>query len=410
MTDVLERASRGQPIAWTELRPWIQATGAEMEDLRQAADSLRQDLAGDLVTYVVNRNINFTNVCVKSCRFCAYARGFRSEQAYRLPVEEVLRRAQEAWDLGATEICLQAGLAPELTGQDYVDLCRALKTALPEMHLHAFSPEEIKFGALRSGWSPEEQLKRLQDVGLDSLPGTSAEILDDAVRRRIAPGRITTSEWIAIITTAHRLGMPTTSTIMYGHLDSLDDRLRHLALLRRLQAESGGFTEFVPLSFVHTEAPMWAEKRPEDLRAGPSTEDVLRFTAVARLLLGKGFPNLQASWVKEGLTLAAQLLDWGANDLGGTLINESISTAAGAPHGQRRSPAQLRAAIRSAGRVPAERSTLYGIRRVFTDPALDPVDGLDTLEEPETRFGSYERLAKDTRYRYHRPRSLKPLP
>ena len=400
MTDVLDRAVRGEAVDWTALRPWLQATGGDLETLRQAADTLRRDLAGDTVTYVVNRNINFTNVCVKACRFCAYARGFRSEQAYRLPIEEVVRRAQEAWDLGATEVCLQAGLAPELTGLDYVALCQAVKTALPDLHVHAFSPEEVKFGARRSGWSFEEQLRRLQDVGLDTLPGTSAEILDDAVRKRIAPGRITTAEWREVITTAHRLGIPTTSTIMYGHLDGDDDQLRHLDLLRRVQSETGGFTEFVPLSFVHAEAPMWQAERPADLQAGPTESDVQRFTAVARLLLGRGFRNLQASWVKEGLDQATVLLDWGANDLGGTLINESISTSAGSGHGQRRTPAELRGAIRSAGRLPAERTTLYETRRVFADPDSDPIEPLNGVRDGDTRFGSYAGLTGDARFRY----------
>jgi 7,8-didemethyl-8-hydroxy-5-deazariboflavin synthase CofH subunit len=404
VTDVLTRAVAGEPIESTALRPWLAAEGSDLETLRQAADAARQAQVGDTVTYVVNRNINFTNVCVKACRFCAYARGFRSEQSYRLPIEEVVRRAKEAWELGATEVCMQAGLAPELTGQDYIDLCDAVKTALPDLHVHAFSPEEVKFGARKSGWTFEDMLRRLQDVGLNSLPGTSAEILDDAVRTRIAPGRISTAEWLDVVTTAHRLGIPTTSTIMTGHLDSVDDRLRHLDLLRTTQAESGGFTEFVPLSFVHTDAPMWQALRPDDLRAGPTTDDVLRFTAVARLLLGPSIPNLQASWVKEGLDLATTLLDWGANDLGGTLINESISTAAGAGHGQRRSPAELRAAIRSAGRLPAERNTLYKTLRTFDDPAGDPVDGLDALDDADARFGSYAGLAADARFTYARPR------
>ncbi len=403
MSDVLNRAVRGEPVDWTELRPWLAAEGADLETLRQAADTARRAQAGDTVTYVVNRNINFTNVCVKACRFCAYARGFRSEQAYRLPVEEVVRRAAEAAELGAAEVCLQAGLAPELTGQDYVELCRAITTALPDLHVHAFSPEEVKFGATRSDWTFEDMLRRLIDAGLGSLPGTSAEILDDAVRRRIAPGRISTAEWLDVVTTAHRLGLPTTSTIMYGHLDSASDRLRHLDLVRRTQAETGGFTEFVPLSFVHDEAPMWQRRRPSDLAGGPTRADVLRFTAVARLLLGPSIPNLQASWVKEGLDLATTLLDWGANDLGGTLINESISTAAGAGHGQRRTPAELRRAIRSVGRVPAERTTLYATRRVFDDPRRDPLHPLDALKDPDTRFGSYATLSTDRRFSYERP-------
>ena len=403
MSDVLTRAAAGERVPWHSLRPWLSAKGSDLETLREAADAARRIQAGDTVTYVVNRNINFTNVCVKACRFCAYARGFRSEQSYRLPLEEVVRRATEAWNLGATEVCMQAGLAPELTGEDYVALCRAVKEALPDLHVHAFSPEEIKFAARKSHWTFEDTLRRLQDVGLDSLPGTSAEILDDSVRQRIAPGRITTAEWLEVITTAHRLGIPTTSTIMTGHLDSPDERLQHLDLLRQTQEATGGFTEFVPLSFVHTEAPMWQVTRPHDLRAGPTPEDVLRFTAVARLLLGPVIPHLQASWVKEGLSLATTLLDWGANDLGGTLINESISTAAGAAHGQRRSPAELRQAIRSAGRLPAQRNTLYRTLRTFSNPAEDPEDRLDTVVNPDRRFGSYADLVQDERYRYAPP-------
>ncbi len=404
MSSILDDAVAGRPVPWEAWLPWMSVRVDALKDLRAAADEVRRQEVGDTVTYVVNRNVNFTNVCVKSCRFCAYARGYRSEQGYRLPIAEVVRRCQEAWELGATEVCLQAGLAPGLTGQDYVELCRAIKQALPTLHVHGFSPEEIKYGARCSGWSFREQLERLVDVGLDSIPGTSAEILDDALRRRIAPARITTSEWLEVIREAHALGLPTTATIMYGHLDSPADRLRHLALLDRVQRETGGFTEFVPLSFVHAEAPMWQQQRPEDLADGPTDTDTRSLAAVARLVLGRSFKNLQASWVKEGLELATELLDWGANDLGGTLINESISTSAGAPHGQRRSPSQLRAAIRSAGRTPAQRNTLYGQLRRFEDPVDDPVEPLDALEDPEGRFGSYSRLVQDDRYRISRRR------
>ena len=393
-------AVAGRAVPWEAWLPWLSAEGAALDELRCAADELRRQQAGDTVTYVVNRNINFTNVCVKSCRFCAYARGHRSEQGYELPVSEVVRRCQEAWDVGATEVCLQAGLAPGITGQHYVDLCRAVKTALPDLHVHAFSPEEVKYGARRSGWSFTEQLERLVDAGLDSMPGTSAEVLDDAVRRRIAPGRITTSEWLEVVRGAHALGLPTTATLMYGHLETAADRLRHLALLDRVQRETGGFTEFVPLSFVHAEAPMWQQDRPEELRDGPTEADTLRLVAVARLVLGQSFVNLQASWVKEGMDLATRLLDWGANDLGGTLINESISTQAGAPHGQCRTPAHFRAAVRSIRRTPAERSTLYVHRRVFSDPAADPIDVLDGLEDADGRFGSYDRLVARGGFRF----------
>jgi FO synthase subunit 2 len=377
------------------------ATGADLDALVGAADALRREQAGDEVAYVINRNINFTNVCVKACSFCAFARNHRSEKGYFLDTEEVVRRAVEARDMGATEVCLQAGLAPGMDGRLYIDLCRAVKVAAPELHLHAFSPEEVKYGASLAGVPFRAYLEELKDVGLGSLPGTSAEILDDAVRARIAPGRISTAEWCDVIRTAHAIGLPTTSTLMFGHVETDVERMRHLALLRTIQKETGGFTELVPLSFVHHEAPMYTKGLLPGVRPGPTSDDVTRLFAIARLMLGATFRNIQASWVKEGMQKAGELLACGANDLGGTLMNESISTSAGATHGQLQSPRSLRAAIRAKGRTPVQRDTRYRILRRFGPSAGDdPVDALDRVEDPVLAFGSYASVARDERYRF----------
>jgi 7,8-didemethyl-8-hydroxy-5-deazariboflavin synthase CofH subunit len=389
----------GRAPSVADLLPLTAAAGAELDELCAVADALRARQAGPLVTYVVNRNINFTNVCVKSCGFCAFSRPVRSEQGYFLDRDEIVRRAVEARGLGATEVCLQAGLAPDLDGAFYIELCRAVKRAVPDLHIHAFSPEEIKWGARRARLDVRDYLTALIEAGLGSLPGTSAEILDDAIRARIAPGRITTAEWLAIIRTAHELGLPTTATMMYGHVESPADVLRHMELVRALQRDTGGFTEFVPLSFVHSEAPMFA--RQPGVRAGATRDEVRRTHALARLMLGADIPSLQVSWVKEGLQVATELLRSGANDLGGTLMNESISTAAGAAHGQLASPAALRRAARAAGREPAERTTLYRIVRRFptADGAGDPLDGV-----ADGALGSYHALTRDPRFRFRRQR------
>jgi 7,8-didemethyl-8-hydroxy-5-deazariboflavin synthase CofH subunit len=388
---LLDRIVAGYSPSWRDLAPLGDATGRELHELCAVADELRRRQAGDLVTYVVNRNINFTNVCIKRCGFCAFARGVRSEQGYFLPIDEVVARAVEAEQLGATEVCVQAGLAPNLDGGFYLDLVRALHRAVPRLHLHALSPEEIKHGARRSRLDVRDYLTALREAGLGSLPGTSAEILDDAVRDRIAPGRITTGEWLHVVRTAHAVGLPTTSTMMFGHVETIADRLRHMELLRDVQRDTGGFTEFVPLSFVHAEAPMFVTH-------GPGAIDVIRTHALARLMLGADLPNLQVSWVKEGLRAAEHLLACGVNDLGGTLINESISTSAGAGHGQLATPAELRRVARAAGRAPAERTTLYQLRRRFAHGADDLGDPLDSAAAAD--FGSYAALTRDPRHRW----------
>jgi FO synthase subunit 2 len=408
---VLERALAGTSPSWQEAMLFADATGPALHALCAVADQLRARQAGDLVTYVVNRNINFTNVCIKRCGFCAFSRKVRSEEGYFLDRDEIVRRAVQARAMGATEVCLQAGLAPGVAGDFYVELTRAVKAAAPELHLHAYSPEEVKYGAHRSRISVREYLIALREAGLGTLPGTSAEILDDAIRDRIAPGRITSAEWIDVVRTAHDVGLRTTSTMMFGHVETMADRLRHMETLRSIQRDTGGFTEFVPLSFVHAEAPMFAQQ-VGGVAAGPSGVDVVRTHALARLMLGADIPNLQVSWVKEGLRMAEWLLTCGVNDLGGTLMNESISTAAGASHGQLATPAELRRAARGVGRVPAERSTLYRVLRTF-DRTVDDhhapqeIDALDGVVDAAAVFGSYQALTQDARFRFRRGEAVR---
>ena len=397
----LTDALTGRDLSWEQGVALSRVTGDDLHALRLVADALRARQVGDRVSYVVNRNINFTNVCVKACRFCAFSRTLRSEEGYLLDPGEVVRRAEEAWELGATEVCVQAGLAPSAHGRLYVDLCEAIKEALPEIHIHAFSPEEIKYGAGLARQTIREYLATLKAAGLGSLPGTSAEILDDDLRARISPGRITTAEWLEVVRTAHELGIPTTSTMMFGHVETAAHQMRHMARLRDLQRETGGITEFVPLSFVHQEAPLFARGEIPGVRPGPTGLEVVRLYAIARLMLGADIPNLQASWVKLGLQQAQQLLTCGVNDLGGTLINESISTSAGASHGQLVTPATLRHAVRDAGRVPVQRDTRYNALRVFSDdPRDDPAEPLDQVADPNASFGSYRGLTQDERFDY----------
>ena len=404
---ILEGSLEGRDLSVDDGVALHEVRGRDLHALCMVADQLRRQQVGDRVTYVVNRNINFTNVCSKNCKFCAFARPVRSEQGYFLPHEEIARRVRQAAEMGATEVCLQAGLSPNLEGESYVELCRVVKGAAPEVHIHAFSPEEVKFGASLARVSYSEYLEQLKDAGLGTLPGTSAEILDDRLRKAISPTRITTSEWLDVVTSAHRLGIRTTSTMMFGHVESVEDRMRHMDLLRRVQRETGGFTEFVPLSFVHEEAPLFATSEVPGVRPGPTGDDVLRLYATARLMLGRDIPNLQASWVKEGLRTSQLLLSSGVNDLGGTLMNESISTAAGARHGQLMTPATLRRVIRDSGRVPAQRDTTYGVIREFgVSSEQDPIEPLDGLQNPDEVFGSYDELTRDSRFHYE-PRGLR---
>ncbi len=399
----LENALAGKDISVADAVTLFATTGPEFNALGMVADELRRRTVGDLATYVVNRNINFTNVCIKRCGFCAFSRDFREEEGYFLPVNEIVRRAREARDYGATEVCVQAGLPPQMEGDLYIKLCEAIKEELPEMHVHGFSPEEVLYGSVRSRCSIREYLRGLQDAGVGSLPGTSAEILDQELRDRISPGRINVDQWVEVITTAHELGIPTTSTVMFGHVETSEQIARHIALLRDIQKDTGGFTEFVPLSFVNTEAPMFMQGLVENVRSGPTGMDVIKVHAIARIMLNNWIPNIQASWVKEGSRLSQLLLTTGVNDLGGTLINESISTSAGAQHGQLMRPAEFREMIRQAGRIPAERFTTYELKRVFDqdDGAVDPLDLVG--DDVEETFGSYRKLVKLETFRFEHP-------
>ena len=400
---VLDRALSGKDITSEEAVVLFDTEGQEYNAMVMAADELRRRTVGDVVTYVVNRNINFTNVCIKRCGFCAFSRDFREDEGYLLPVEEIIRRAKEAWDYGATEVCIQAGLPPKMEGDLYIRLCEAINRELPNMHIHGFSPEEVLYGSIRSESTIKAYLTELKAAGVGSLPGTSAEVLDQDLRDKISPGRITVDQWTEVITTAHELGIPTTSTVMFGYLETATQLAKHVELIRSIQQQTGGITEFVPLSFVHTEAPMFMKGLVDDVRPGPSGMDVIKMHAIARIMLNNWIPNIQASWVKEGSRMSQLLLAAGVNDLGGTLINESISTAAGAQHGQLMRPTEFRQMIRQAGRIPAERYTTYKTRRVFSDAdqELDPLDLVG--DDVEDVFGSYDRLVKLDTYRFEHP-------
>ena len=339
----------------------FEARGPSLDAVLQAADELRREVCGDTISYVVTRNINYTNVCYFRCGFCAFSKGKLAENlrgpAYVVPLEEIVRRCHEAWERGATEVCLQGGIHPSFTGDYYVEVCEAIKSELPDLHVHAFSALEVWQGAATLGVPLSDFLARLRDVGLASLPGTAAEILDDEVRRVLCPDKVNTAQWLEVHDTAHRAGLRSTTTIMYGSLEGTRSWARHLLAIRDQQVRSGGFTEFVPLPFVHMEAPIYLHGHA---RPGPTYREAVLMHAVARLALHPHITNVQASWVKLGVDGAAAALRAGANDLGGTLMNESISRAAGASHGQEMPPEAMEAAVRSLGRTPRQRTTLYG--------------------------------------------------
>ena len=402
VSEILNNALSEKEITGKEGLILYQTKGIDFHLVGMVADELRKRRVGNTVSYVVNRNINFTNVCIKQCGFCAFSRDFREEEGYFLPIEEIVRRAKEAHSLGATEVCIQAGLPPDMEGDLYENICREIKKEIPDIHIHGFSPEEILYGATRSNISIDEFLKKMKEAGVDTLPGTSAEILDQKLRDIISPGRITVEQWEQVIKGAHKIGINTTSTMMFGHLETLEQRINHMVKLREIQKETGGFTEFVPLNFVHSEAPMYKHQLHEGIQQGGSGNDVLLTHAVARIMFNNSIDNIQMSWVKEGQKMSQLLLMWGANDFGGTLINESISTSAGSEYGQLLRPKEIRRMAREIGRIPAERNTQYKMLKMFeTENEVD--DGLDKITD-YSQFGSYAELIKINKFRYKNPR------
>jgi FO synthase len=358
---VLRRARDGHTLSEAEVVRLFMARGREAVEVCRNADALRREVNGERVGYVVNRNINYTNICYFHCRFCAFSKGRLAEhlrgRPYDLDQDEIARRTVEAWQRGATEMCLQGGIHPDYTGATYLEICRTVKQAAPEIHVHAFSPLEVWQGAKTLGVPLREFLAELQRAGLGSLPGTAAEILDDEVRQKICPDKIDTNQWLEVMETAHAQGLRSTATIMFGHVDHPRHWARHLLRVRALQARTGGFTELVPLPFVHMEAPIYLKG---GARRGPTFREALLMHAVARLVLHPHITNIQTSWVKMGPDGARACLAAGANDLGGTLMNESITRAAGAAFGQEMPPEAMEDLIESADRLPYQRTTLYG--------------------------------------------------
>ncbi|MEC3909515.1 5-amino-6-(D-ribitylamino)uracil--L-tyrosine 4-hydroxyphenyl transferase CofH [Sphingobium sp. CR2-8] len=358
---IIGRAIAREALSEREVVSLLETRDIDMDYVCRSADLLRRETCGDTVAFVVNRNINYTNICNYKCGFCAFSKGDKSEalrgKAYDLDLNEVVRRAREAWERGATEVCLQGGIHPHYTGDTYLSLARSVRDAVPGIHIHAFSPLEVTQGAATLGLSIDAYLKMLKEAGLNTLPGTAAEILDDEVRAVICPDKLSTREWLDVAEASHRAGFRTTATIMFGHVETLEHQARHLIAIRDLQSRTGGFTEFVPLPFVHMEAPMALKGLA---RRGPTFREVLLMHAVARLVLHGRIANIQTSWVKLGRVGVAACLAAGANDIGGTLMNESISRAAGTRHGQELAPREMKALIASAGRKARQRDTLYG--------------------------------------------------
>jgi len=356
---IIDRARAGIRLDEAEIVALFNADGGEVAQITRAADELRAEVVGDAVTYVINRNINYTNICLYKCGFCAFSKGSTREMrgpAYKIDLQEISNRAVEAWARGATEVCLQGGIHPDYDGDTYLNILRAVRQAIPQMHIHAFSPLEITHGAATLGVPLQAYMERLKQAGLSTLPGTAAEILDEDVRAIICPDKVNSAEWLEVMRTAHRIGLRSTATIMFGHVEGYESWARHLLLIRDLQAQTGGFTEFVPLPFVHMEAPIW---RKGLARSGPSWRETLLMHAVARLVLHGLIPNIQASWVKLGEAGVIAALAAGVNDLGGVLMDESITRAAGGKHGQACDPARMMQLAAAVGRVPQQRTTLY---------------------------------------------------
>jgi FO synthase len=358
----IEKGRDGVELSEDELTALFAETRPEViEEMRSAADELRAELAGDRVTFVVNRNINFTNICIVGCAFCGFGQGRRSPDAYEVSEEDFAARIQEAVDFGATEICMQGGIHPDLTLEEYGKWLRLAKEVAPQLHLHAYSPMEVDYMCERSGKQPEEVFEYLLGCGLGSTPGTAAEVLDDGVRQRISPNKLPAQRWVEIIEASHRAGLRSTSTVMFGHIEEPRELARHMRVVRALQERTGGITEFVPLSFIPFNTMLGRTHGIEEISASEN----LKHTAAFRLALGRTIPNLQASWVKMGLGAATEALRWGVNDLGGTLMEENISRMAGSQHGVRLEPEQLIDAARAAGRSPAQRTTLYELVETY---------------------------------------------
>ncbi len=367
---LLEGALEGRTLSVADAERLLRVDGIDFHALIAAADLARREDCGDDVTYVVCRNINFTNVCYVGCAFCGFARHKDDvAEAYDRSHDEILAKCQDAVDRGATEVCIQGGIHPNKTHEHYRDILVAIKAAFPKLHIHAFSPEEMDFGHRKSGMPLREYLRWLVDAGLGTMPGTAAEILDDEVRDVLSPKKLGTARWVEIIEAAHEIGLRSTSTLMYGHIEEPRHVAAHLGLLRDLQQRTGGFTEFVPLGFIHERNLLY---NLLGARPGPSMTEDLRMIAVARLFLRPAIKNIQVSWVKMGHKLGQMALMAGANDFGGTLMEESISRESGADHGENTSPEEFRRLIREIGRIPVERSTLYETLQRFEDPALDP--------------------------------------
>lgn len=370
--ECLEIVLAGGELSFAEGMTLAAVSGSGLDALVAVADELRRRVVGDAITYVVNRNINFTNVCFVGCSFCGFGRGPGASDAYSHSPEEVARRAGEAWERGATEVCIQGGLPRDLDGYFYRDVLRAIKRAVPGMHVHAFSPMEISYGVDKTGLPLRDYLRMLKDEGLGSIPGTAAEILDDRVRQELSPNKLPVARWVEIVTAAHELGIPSTSTMMYGHVEEPADWVRHILLLRSIQKRTGGFTEFVPLGFIHEKTRLF---KHGGARAGAERDEHLRVHALARVLLHGAIRNLQVSWVKLGFEVSLVCLQAGANDFSGTLMEENISKAAGATHGEYVAPEEFRRMIWSIGRTAVERTTTYGVRRVF-DAAEENVNAM----------------------------------
>lgn len=360
---VLESALSGEEVNFDDAMRLTAVDRLDLLALVKVADELRRRISGDAITYVVNRNMNFTNVCIIGCSFCGFSRKPGDTDAYFHSHSTLIGKARDAQARGATEVCIQGGLPKDLDGFYYRDLLKAIKSELQGLHIHAYSPMEIAFGVEKTRLPLHEYLLMLKEAGLGSIPGTAAEILDDAVRRQLSPNKLKVRQWVEIIKTAHSLGIPSTSTMMYGHTEQPEDWVRHMLLLREIQKETLGFTEFVPLAFIHSQTRLYQEGAA---RAGSTLREDLIVHALARLLFQRWIPNIQVSWVKLGFHGSLACLEAGANDFGGTLMEESISKSAGSEFGECVWPEEFRAMIRSIGRTPAERTTTYGIRKTFT--------------------------------------------